>query len=446
MNTKDCHELNVNSSQSAKLPPKKQKVLAQADDIEDKCLTRSRATTISRMDSHEVVSESIQDTGLRSKRQKLDTTADERGDHRRITRSRSTATTNTNDDNVLDYKKTAEVTPTSLLSSSRDATCDLKEGSSRPRTRSQGVSATATNSPVRVRPSLGRWKGPVLTAHVDTQQACHSLLLGDTDISTETEESVNSEQMHSAMKILDNLPDDNVMYCLSAADLINDYENLAKQYAMIEKVNFGNTIESALNAIQRKLKELEQYEVVEDTDVEEDMREFKRSIKTLSALRESECLVRFREMEQDKELQMRQVKLGLQAGVTPMQLEVSEMCDRKIWWVVEKEWLKGSERICMFGAECAICLRKDTAKISKISNDSMTHGVYKMPRVVAFNPEDHEEHKKGTTKDNEARRYSIRSVEMQKRASLTRPELQRLQASLSFVDHYNRTGGHFLPE
>jgi hypothetical protein len=443
--TKDRQEADSERSHFTILQSTKEK---QADEIEDKCITRSRATTISRKDYREVVSESSQSTRLRSKKQKLDTTFGDIEEDRRVTRTRA-ATISTNDIHVLDFKRAAEVTPTSLPNSFRNTASALKtEISSRPTTRSQVVSATTITSPVRVRPLLEKWKGPALIAQVDTQHAYHSLFLGDTDFSTETEDSVNTEQMDSAMEFLDHLPDDNVMYCLSAAELISDYDNLSKQNEMIEKVNFGNTIESALNVIQRKLKELEQYEVVEDTDVVEDIREFKRSVKALAALRESECLVRFREMEQDKEFHMRQLSLGVQAGVTPIQLEVSEMCDRKIWWVVEKEWLKGSERPCKFGAKCALCLRKDKAKISNKSNESITAGVLKMPRIFAFNPDDHEELKnnsKTPTKCNKARRYNIRSIEMQKKASLTRLELQRLQASLSFVDHYNRTGKYFLP-
>lgn len=390
---------------------------------------------------------------LRSKKRKVSSTESiETKEEGRVTRSRGKRASISNHD----QRDSARSPPAKDQLSSKQ--CTKSEQNEETRTEKQSALRSATQSrlaseitvtsPIYFRPFVGQWKGPALIAHVDTQHARQSLFFQDMHHLYRSKDTcMEASQLYFSFKILDNIPDDNIVYRLSATELLDDYEDLTKRNCLIEKVNFGNTIESALSAIQRKLQNLDQYDAIGDTDIEEEMREYKRSLKSLAALRESECLVRFREMEQDKEHQMRQLNSGVQTEATPMQMEVLELCDRKIWWVTAKEWLNGSERSCMFGAKCALCSRK--VNIMKNPDNARAPAALKMPRVSIFNPADHEEPvkvAKEAKKADDVRRYNIRSIEMQKKASITRLELQRLHASLSFVDQYNSTGGQFLHE
>lgn len=435
----------IKSTSNATLKTRK----TRADDgVEAETLSRLRSQKVTGVTPAEL-KEKDDGPVLRSKKRKLGTLSDEAKENGRITRSRGKIAC-TSDKNHIDAEISSsakgDLTLKQQIKSQQNTPPETEKDLSRPRTRSKLTSETTITSPIRFRPSVGEWKGPALTAHVDTQHAHQSLFLRDMDLSYTLEGATEAKQLHFSFKILDNLPDDNIVYRLSATELLDDYEDLANRNELIEKVNFGDTIESALSAIQRKLKQLDEYDAMEDLDVEEERREYKRSLKSLAALRESECLVRFREMEQDRETHMRQLSMGMQVAVSPMQIEVLELCDRKIWWVGRKEWFKGSERSCMFGAKCALCLRN---RKPKKSDNSRAPVAFKMPRVSAFNPKDHDDpeiNSQDSKKSDDVRRYNIRSIEMQKKASITRLALHRLQASVSFVDQYNRTGKHFLPE
>lgn len=412
------------------------------DETETQTISRLRSKKPTRLppSTPRVLRSNSTGRSLRSKKRKLVTESNANKDDGRITRSRGKIVRTHHLDSEKPY---SEVNPPSHQRKTTQQKAPTEEETSRPRMRSQLTSAASNTSPIRFRPSVSKRKRPALTAHVDTQHARHSMVLRNTNLANKPDDRLENKQIQS--KNIDNLPDDNNAFCLSPTELIHDYEDLVARNNMVQKVNFGDTIESALSAVQSKLKQLEQYDPIVDPDVEEEMREYKRSLKSLAALRESECLVRLREMEQDRETHMRQ--LTGQSTVTPMQAEVLEMCDRKIWWVGEKEWLKGSGRSCTFGANnCAMCSRK-----SKISNNGVRPSVAltKMPRVSAFDPKEHEEPENAaedSKKSEKTRRYNIRSIEIQKKASITRVELQRLHAALSFIDQYNRTGRQFLPE
>ena len=260
------------------------------------------------------------------------------------------------------------------------------------------------------------------------------------------------------------------MQVLSVDEFLRDYDLRASSegqlYFPLHLTGLPSS--QALEIVREKLEELETQKKKlrappppVDKQVEDDMRDYRRSLKSLSVLRENEMLMRHKEKEQDEHAYTQQRFFNRKQKQTPLALEVADMADRPIWWVNNSEFRRAASRKCCLmpaaaaaaaggtAATCPLCSRPLEVAMTTATNAAPSTTLVPRIRQVDLDElEDKDEEEEGSRENNnnsssnDDRRVS-RAAETHAKVHATCAALEDLAASLAFVDNYNKTASLF---
>jgi hypothetical protein len=220
---------------------------------------------------------------------------------------------------------------------------------------------------------------------------------------------------------------------LDVVALLHEYDSRAAQ-GFYDHMNLrAKSFVRMKQDISSKLDELDHkcFEEV-DKDIEDDIRDYKKFLKSFAVLRENERLMRAQEKEQDKEDSIRLAYYeARRPKKAPVAVEVKALHQRGFWWVSDATFRRAGSRECCLGEACCLC-RQETGMIR--ATEQLV-----LPR---FRKIDLDESQQSST-ESKCSRHSTRKSQVHERMVATRIALRELQSLVSFVEEYNMTAPFF---